>query len=266
MLLDRDPPRFPADWAVAWGEDAYGLWQAFEIAGVRQVMRWIPPGRFLMGSSKDEPERSDNETLHQVTLSQGYWLAETACTQALWQAVTGVNPSRFKQDAENPVESICWDDCVAFVGQVKARLDGGLVLRLPTEAEWEYACRAGTDTPFSFGAELDTGKANYDGGYPYAGGARGKYREQTVPVHDFRPNPWGLYQMHGNVWEWCADGYGDYPGGPVLDPAGPAQARGCVLRGGAWYDGGRELRSAYRARYVPGYRYDGTGLRLAGGC
>jgi len=104
MLLDRDPPRFPADWAVAWGEDAYGLWQAFVIGEVRQVMRWIPPGRFRMGSPADEPERFDRETPHDVTLSKGYWLAETACTQALWQAVTGDNPSRFDQDPENPVE------------------------------------------------------------------------------------------------------------------------------------------------------------------
>ena len=265
MLLESDPPRFPSDWAVAWGEDAYGLWQAFVIGEVRQVMRWIPPGRFLMGSPEDEPARFGNETLHQVTLSQGYWLAETACTQALWRAVTGVNPSHFDEDTENPVEQVSWEDCIKFLAQANQRIDGGLVLRLPTEAEWEYACRAGTTTPFSFGSVLDIDSANYDGNYPYAGGGKGEYRQRTVPVHRFRPNPWGLYQMHGNVWEWCADGYGDYPAGPVTDPAGSAQARLRVRRGGAWIIIGRKLRAAYRYRVTPDFRNRHAGLRLAGG-
>ena len=265
MLFDPNPPAFPGDWALAWGEDAYGLWQAFEIHGVRQTMRWIPPGRFSMGSPPDEPERVDHEVQHQVTLAHGFWLAETACTQALWQAVTGENPAQFKDDPENPVEQVSWEDCEAFLAQANGMRDDGLALRLPTEAEWEYACRAGTRTPFSFGDELTTDKANYDGGYPYNDGSKSEYRARTLPVHGFQSNPWGLYQMHGNVWEWCADWYGDYPAGEAMDPVGPVEGRGRVLRGGAWDDSGRYLRSAYRSHSPPVSRYDSIGLRLAGG-
>jgi len=265
MLLDPSPPLFPADWAVAWGEDAYGLWQACAIAGVRQVMRWCPPGRFLMGSPPDEPERGDGEAQHEVTLTRGFWLGETACTQALWQAVTGVNPARFQDDPEHPVEQVSWDDCQAFLSRANRLRDAGLVLRLPTEAEWEYACRAGTRTAFSFGDALDTGRANYAGNFPYHDGPKGEYRRRTLPVRSFAPNPWGLYQMHGNVWEWCADGYGAYPAGPVLDPTGSADGEYRVLRGGAWYSFGRNLRSAFRYHRPPVSRYVYFGLRLAGG-
>ncbi|EGV30881.1 Sulphatase-modifying factor protein [Thiorhodococcus drewsii AZ1] len=254
MLFDPSPPLFPADWAIAWGEDVYGLWQACEIAGVRQVMRWCPPGRFLMGSPPDEPERGDNEAQHEVALTCGFWLAETACTQALWQAVIGDNPARFREDPEHPVEQVSWDRCQDFLARVNRLRDDSLVLRLPTEAEWEYACRAGTRTAFSFGDALDTEQANYDGNY-----------ERTLPVQSFAPNPWGLYQMHGNVWEWCADWFGDYPAGPVLDPNGPADGASRVLRGGSWSVGGRLLRSAYRRRSAPDSRFDFIGLRLAGG-
>jgi formylglycine-generating enzyme len=217
MLLDPNPPRLPADWAVAWGEDAYGLWQAFEIGGVRQVMRWVPPGRFQMGSPSDEPERHEDETEHEVTLTRGFWLAETACTQAPWRAVTGENPSRFTEDSENPVEQVSWDDCAAFVERANERPHGGLVLRFPTEAEWEYACRAGTRTPFGYGDELKTNQANYYRGYAHHRGGNRRLGG-TVSVRSFEPNHQGLYQMHGNVEEWCADWYGDYPRGPVLDP------------------------------------------------
>jgi len=265
MLLDPNPPDFPAAWATAWGEDLYGLWQAFAIGGVGQVMRWIPPGRFEMGSPEEEPERRDDETLHPVTLTRGLWLAETACTQALWRAVRGDNPSGFDDDPENPVEQVSWDDCQAFIAEANRHFPAGFRLRLPTEAEWEYACRAGTRTPFSFGTELTTDLACYDGRYPYHDGQRGEYRQRTLPVHHFQPNSWGLYQMHGNVWEWCQDRHGDYSDGPVTDPKGPEQGRSRVLRGGSWRGNGRSLRSAYRARPLPGYRDRSIGLRLAGG-
>ncbi len=265
MLLDPSPPQFPADWAIAWGEDAYGLWQACAIAGVRQVMRWCPPGRFLMGSPADEPERSEREPRHEVTLTHGLWLAETACTQALWQAVTGTNPARFQGDPEHPVEQVSWLDCQDFIARANRLRGAGLVLRLPTEAEWEYACRAGTRTAFSFGHALDTGRANYDGNHPYNKGPKVEYRERTLPVPSFAPNPWGLYQMDVNVWEWCADWAGPYPAGAVSDPRGPADGTYRVLRGGAWCSRGRELRSAFRLSNLPHYRFTGIGLRLAAG-
>ena len=200
----RQPP-----WASAVGVDEFGLYADFRIEGVTQRMRWIPPGEFLMGSPEDEPERVDNERRHEVVLTHGFWLAETACTQALWEAVMGKNPSRFK-GPERPVENVSWDDVQGFIARLNERVPG-LELRLPTEAEWEYACRAGTQTPFWFGDNITPEQANYDGNYPYAGGKKGLYREQTVEVKALPANGWGLYQMHGNVWEWCADWFGEYP-------------------------------------------------------
>jgi len=259
MLLEPNPPDFPAAWASAWGEDLYGLWQAFVIGGVRQVMRWIPPGRFEMGSLKEALESFENEKQHPVTLTRGLWLAETACTQALWRAVRGDNPSSFDGDPERPVEQVSWDDCQAFIAQANEHFPAGFRLRLPTEAEWEYACRAGTRAPFSFGAGLTTELANYHGR------KKGEYRQSTLPVHRFQPNPWGLYQMHGNVWEWCRDWYGSYPDGPIMDPKGPEQGLGRVRRGGAWNSLGRGLRSAFRYGSPPDFRSHSIGLRLAGG-
>ncbi|AUB82815.1 formylglycine-generating enzyme family protein [Candidatus Thiodictyon syntrophicum] len=264
MLLDPSPPLFPADWAIAWGEDAYGLWQACAIAGVRQVMRWCPPGRFLMGSPTDEPERFEDETQHEVTLTRGFWLAETACTQGLWQAVTSDNPSHCQRNSEHPVERVTWSACQDFLDRANRLRDDGLVLRLPTEAEWECACRAGTRTAFSFGDALDTGRANYNSDFPYNQGPKGEQRRRTLPVRSFAPNPWGLYQMHGNVWEWCADWFGDYPARLMSDPTGPADGTSRVLRGGAWNFSGRRLRSACRRRHPPSHRRASIGLRLAG--
>ena len=174
------PPVFPFDWASEWGEDRYGPWIAFRVKGVRQCLRWIAPGRFLMGSPADEAERLDSERQHWVTLTRGYWLPDTACTQALWQAVTGETPSRFK-DAERPVEQVDWSQVQQFIGQLNEALPG-LDACLPTEAQWEHACRAGTRTPFWFGDQITPEQVNYNGNYPYAGGAKGLYREQTVEV------------------------------------------------------------------------------------
>ncbi|MCB1874475.1 MAG: formylglycine-generating enzyme family protein [Chromatiales bacterium] len=266
MILDPNPNPFPPAWAVAWGEDSFGLWLAFEIGGVRQVMRWIVPGRFEMGSPEDEPERwAEMETQHQVTITRGYWLADTACTQELWQAVMGENPARFNEDPQNPVERVSWNECQRFLEQANKQLQEGPGLRLPTEAQWEYACRAGSKGPFSWGDTLSTEQANYNGGYPYNNGPKGEYRNRTVPVLSFEPNPWGLYQMHGNVWEWCADWRDAYPPEPAVDPTGPAEGHQRVLRGGGWIVSGRLLRSAFRFGVEPDLRDDLTGLRLAGG-
>jgi len=255
----------PMPGTVDTGVDEYGLWADIELAGVRQRLRWIPPGEFSMGSPETEPERRDDETQHTATLTRGYWLGDTTVTQALWQAVMDRNPSRFKSDSQNPVEHVSWHDCQQFIDRANTRLPDGLQLSLPSEAEWEYACRAGSKTAFSWGDELTTGRANYDGNYPYNKGPKGEYRKRTVPVKSFRPNPWGLHQMHGNVWEWVADWDGDYPAESATDPKGPASGRKRVLRGGSWSFDGRYLRAAYRFALVPGERSSGIGLRLAGG-
>ncbi|WP_236848699.1 formylglycine-generating enzyme family protein [Candidatus Thiodictyon syntrophicum] len=146
-----------------------------------------------MGSPAAEPERLDNEKQHQVLLTQGLWLADTACTQALWEAVMGENPSGFK-GAERPVEQVDWEQVQAFIGRLNAAVPG-LELRLPTEAEWEYGCRAGTNTPFSFGQTITTEQVNYDGNNPYAGGEKGPWRQETVAVKALPCNAWGLYQI-----------------------------------------------------------------------
>ncbi len=265
MMLDPNPPQFPASWANAWGEDSYGLWQAFEAQGVRQVMRWILPGQFQMGASTAEPQGPHDEKQHPVVISKGFWLAETACTQALWQAVMGQNPSHFDEDPLCPVDSVSWNDCEAFVQQLNRSLPGDLVLRMPTEAEWEYACRAGTTTVFNVGDHLSSSDANFDGNYPYGNAPKGVYHQRTLPVHEFVPNRWGLFQMHGNLWEWCDDWQGDYPSELAVDPVGPAEGLGRVLRGGSWLHRARYLRAAQRRAATPGARHRNRGLRLAGG-
>ena len=261
------PPLFPETWAESYGQDRYGLWQGVYIDDIEIRFRWLPPGEFMMGSPPDEPERLDTEDpQHRVRFEQGFWLAETACTQALWQAVMGKNPSHFEGE-ENPVENVSWNDAQQFIEKIN-RLHPGLELRLPSEAEWEYACRAGTATPFWFGSELTTDKANYNGNYPYADGPKGEYREETVPARHFQPNPWGLYQMHGNVWEWCEDRWhDDYEGAP--EDGQPWLTGGdeelAVLRGGSWFSFGWYLRSTYRDRGLRGSRNDNSGFRLARG-
>ena len=266
------PPVFPCAWAVAYGEDRFGLWQAFEVGGARQVMRWIPPDTFTMGSPKNEVGRNTDEGQHEVQLTQGFWLADTACTQVLWHRVMGVNPSRFGDGPEtlyNPVEQVSWKDVVdEFIPRLNSRV-AGLSAVLPTEAQWEYACRgdASRYAPFWFGKQIDSGQVNFDDTEPMPGGAKSEYRERTVPVNALPRNGWGLYQMHGNVWEWCADWYAPYPAGHVQDPTGPAQAptesAGRVVRGGSWIIDARFCRSAQRFASGPGYHFGDYGFRLA---
>jgi formylglycine-generating enzyme required for sulfatase activity len=244
------------------GLDTYGKYADLVMGGVTQRFRWLEPGTFLMGSPTNEAERSDSEVQHQVTLTQGFWLADTTCTQALWQAVTGNNPASFRDNLNNPVEQVSWDDVQGFILRLNNTVSG-LKAILPTEAQWEYACRAGTTTPFSFGANITPQQVNYDGNYPYAGGSKGVYRQKTVPVKSHPANPWGLYEMHGNVWEWCQYWYSYYPSSAVNDPQGDGQGTNRVVRGGSWLDSGRNCRSAYRLRLVPVARYDFLGFRLA---
>ncbi|MGE3536592.1 MAG: SUMF1/EgtB/PvdO family nonheme iron enzyme [Candidatus Tectimicrobiota bacterium] len=265
-------------WAASVGTDEYGHYAEATIQGVAQRLRWIAAGEFRMGSPPDEPERRADETLHLVRLSQGFWLADTTCTQALWQAVMGRNPSRFP-GPERPVEQVSWHEVQEFLERVNT-LGPGQGWRLPTEAEWEYACRAGTTTPFAFGAQITPEQVNYDGNYPYAGGRRGLYRQETVPVRALPCNRWGLYQMHGNVWEWCQDWYAPYTGttaasaaeytgttaeSAAVDPLGPVEGVARVLRGGSWVSGGGFARSALRLVRPPGYRLADFGFRLVRG-
>ncbi|MBL8423560.1 MAG: formylglycine-generating enzyme family protein [Candidatus Accumulibacter phosphatis] len=256
-----DTPEKPP-WASAVGRDEYGRYAEITIADVRQRFRWIEPGSFRMGSPPSEPERNADEVQHTVTLSRGFWLADTACSQELWQAVTGGNPSRFQDDPRNPVENVSWLDVQTFIAELNRRLPH-LQARLPREAEWEYACRAGTTTPFSFGDNITADQVNYDETAPYAGGKRGWYRGRTVPGGSLPPNMWGLYEMHGNVWEWCADWYGAYRTGAQLDPRGPQEGGGRVLRGGSWGGLGTYARSANRSRHEPDYCSHFIGFRLA---
>ena len=237
-IITIPPEPFPPVWAEGWGEDRYGLYAEFDLARVNHRMRWIEPGTFVMG---DNEKGVYDQSKHDVTLTKGFWLAETACTQEAWMALMGDNPSEFKSERHEtlPVENVSWDDCQGFIKQAN-----GLLLcaeiRLPTESEWEYACRAGTTTPFWFGNDITGEQVNY----------WGKTRK-TVDVESFRCNSWGLYQMHGNVWEWCHDWLGDYPKGPVEDPSGPEEGASRVLRGGGWSGDARNCRSACRFGFRP---------------
>ncbi len=271
------PPHFPESWAAEWGEDHYGFWQAFIYKDVRCVFRWIDAGTFLMGSPKNEVDREPwgKETQHKVTLTQGFWIAETAVTQALWQAVMGDNPSRFSDDLNNPVEQVSWDDCQKFIATLSPllhqspfsqALKSELHLRLPFEAEWEYACRAGNQTPFSFGENISPDQVNYNGEYPYHKAEKGEYRGETVKVASLPCNAWGLYEMHGNVWEWCEDYYqSDLGSGDVTNPAGATESSERVVRGGSWDNYGKRVRSALRGLNSPDIRGNYLGLRLVVG-
>lgn len=256
------PQTFPFPHAIEWGEDDYGLYQVFEFFGVEHGFRWIPPGRFLMGSPEDEKGRYDDETQHWVTLTNGFWLAETTVTQALWQAVMGDNPSEFKAE-QNPVERVSWNDAQMFIDKIKTALPE-LLLKLPTEAQWEYACRAGTQTPFWFGEDINLQNANYSGVWKFGDDENSDKLGKTCEVKRFKSNPWGLYQMHGNVWEWCDDYWNrDLGREPAVDPTSPKDGAERGLRGGSWVNDGRSLRSATRNRYLPDFRYDFQGLRLS---
>jgi formylglycine-generating enzyme required for sulfatase activity len=244
-----------------------------------------------MGSPSSEADRNDNETQHQVTVSS-FYMGKYEVTQKEWREVMGNNPSYFKGDSL-PVENVSWYDAVEYCNKlsqkegltpaytiVKDRSDpnnrstddtvrwqvtwnrnaGGY--RLPTEAEWEYACRAGTTTPFNTGNNIGVDIANYNGIYPYNNGSKGVNRGKTVAAGSFPPNPWGLYDMHGNVWEWCWDWAGYYSSGAQTDPAGPSTGAGRVRRGGAFGFSAVDLRSACRGYPDPSYRQQTVGFRL----
>ena len=218
----------------------------------------IPKGAFTMGSPESEEGRySDEGPQRSVTISKDYYLGAYEVTQEQYQRIMGENPSEF-MGTNNPVETVSWEDAVAFckkLSELPEEKAAGRVYRLPTEAEWEYACRAGSTSRFGFG-DSDSQLGSY--AWFDKNSAR-----TTHPVGQKTPNAWGLYDMHGNVWEWCADRKGDYSTSAVTDPAGPATGSYRVFRGASWRDGAAYCRSAIRNRYVPSYRYPFDGFRVA---
>jgi formylglycine-generating enzyme required for sulfatase activity len=260
--------------------------------GVEMTFSFIPPGSFFLGSPEKEEERHDNERQHRVTLTRGFFLGVTPVTRGQFAQFVravgyqteaeraggawGWTGSRFEQDPkynwkspgfpqedDHPVVCVSWNAAVAFCEWL-SRQDGGRVrFELPTEAEWEYACRAGTQTPFWWGSSISTDQANYDGNHTYGrGGKKGVYRKTTTPVDSFPANAWKLRDMHGNVWEWCQDWFGDYPEEDFADPKGPDRGSARVLRGGSWYFVPRHCRAADRNGGDPGYRCALIGCRL----
>ncbi|OQX07969.1 MAG: hypothetical protein BWK80_48770 [Desulfobacteraceae bacterium IS3] len=237
---------------------------------------YIPPGEFMMGSPEDEPGRDSDEKQHKVKLTKGFYMQTTEVTQKQWKAVMGNNPSRFEDCGDDcPVENVSWDDVQEFINKLNldsARFPEGerpptvgersRTYRLPTEAEWEYACRAGTTTPFSSGKCLSTVQANYDGNYPLSGCPKEKDRGKPIPVASFSPNAYGLHDMHGNVGEWCQDWYGDYASGSVTDPMGIDSGSLRVVRGGSRSDYAKHCRSARRFRLLPDIESRDLGFRL----
>ena len=229
--------------------------ESFSIPNLKLDMLWCKPGTFMMGSPEDEKVRQEEETQHEVTLTKGFYLGKYEVTQAQWEKVMGTNPSNFK-GATLPMEKVSWNDAMEFckkltpMEKAAGRLPEGWVYTLPSEAQWEYACRAGTTTAYYFGDEITPKQANYNVG-------------KTTSVGTYPANAWGFHDLHGNVWEWCSDWYGDYPSGSANDPVGPSVGTLRVFRGGSWYYIGRNLRSAFRSRDAPDIRSFNLGFRLS---
>jgi formylglycine-generating enzyme required for sulfatase activity len=215
---------------------------------IDMVFTLVPPGEFSMGSPPAEEWHREDEVLHRVTLSKAFYMGTTEVTQEQWKALMDENPS-FCIGDELPVETVTWKQASEFCHKLSEK--EGKVYRLPTEAEWEYACRAGTSTPFHTGKTIRPDQANYDGTQTYAGGPQGAFREETTKAGQFAPNAWGLHDMHGNVWEWCSDWYAKYPAGEFTDPTGPAQGDRRVIRGGCWVNFPAVCRSANRGHVPP---------------
>ena len=242
---------------------------------------WIPPGEFLMGSPEDEPGRWEGEKQHRVRLTKGFYMQTTPVTQVQYEAVTGKNPSYFKHAGPDcPVENVSWENAKAFAKKLSETT--GHDYRLPTEAQWEYACRAGTTTALYSGPIEILGEHNapaldpiawyggnsgvdYEGAYDSSDWNEKQYEHKKAGVHPVgqkQPNPWGMYDMIGNVWEWCEDWFGDYLSENAVDPLGPFYGSGRVVRGGSWIDLAGDCRSAIRLRRGPGYRLRIISFRL----
>ena len=255
ILNSRTEPRIKPRIARYFTEDVGN--------GVKLEMAAIPGGTFMMGSPENEAKRRDSENpQHQVTVP-GFFMGKYPVTQAQYQAIMGTNPSYFKGSnrRNRPVESVSWNDAVKFCKKLSQRT--GKTSRLPSEAEWEYACRAGTTTPFHFGETITTDLANYNGNYTYASAPRGEYREQTTDVGSFPPNAFGLYDMHGNVWEWCLDDWvNSYNNALTNGSAVTSSSSLKLLRGGSWYYTPENCRSAFRHYINLDYNYYNIGFRV----
>ncbi len=214
---------------------------------ILRMMR-IPSGTFLMGSPEVDGFHYKDEFQHKVTISRDFYMSNFTVTQEQWEALMGKNPSE-NSEPNFPVTDINWEDCQDFITILNSKTSGGF--RLPTEAEWEYSCRAGTTTSYYFGEVVQSLDANFSG------------ISKPVPVGSYKPNAFGLYDMHGNVWEWCSDWYGIYSKGDSTDPQGPNNGSSKVLRGGCFGVNASVVRSANRGSVTPTLRFDLFGLRLA---
>jgi len=219
--------------------------------GMKLDLVLIPAGKFMMGSPTSEKERRGEETQHEVTLTKPFYMGKYEVTQEQWEAVMGNNPSSKTKGAKLPVTNVSWEDCQEFIKKLNAKTNGGY--RLPSEAEWEYACRAGTTTAYSFGDKITPKDANY---------VDSKI-DKPVAVGSYKPNAFGLYDMHGNVYEWCEDWYGDYRVGTATDSKGAETGELRVLRGGSFYIFASSARSSNRGGFTPSIRKGSDGFRLA---
>jgi formylglycine-generating enzyme required for sulfatase activity len=229
----------------------------FELpADAVMTFAWCPAGSFRMGGTV----HNDEQPIHSVTLTTGFYMGIYPVTQAQWMAVMGTDPSQFKR-ANRPVESVTWHESTEFCATLSGLLDGRVIVRLPSEAEWEYACRAGTTTEFHFGNVINTDLANYDGNYSFNDSPKGKSRKETTDVGSFPANSWGLYDVHGNVWEWCRDAKRKYTEADHTDADEQSSEYAYVLRGGSWRYSPGHCRAAYRSRNVPTYCGCNCGFR-----
>ncbi len=263
VRIPKIVPETPA-WAETFGVDVYGIFAGVTVGEAPQLLRWIEPGSFQMGSPEGELGRWSGEgPQHEVTIRNGFWLGQTPITQAFYEAVIGKNPSGFQGDGRRPVETVSWHDAVACCGRLNQLLSelGDLHARLPSEAEWEYACRAGTTEALYNRQEL----TSESGACPNLDELAWYYANSgntTHPVGQKLPNAWGLYDMLGNVWEWCEDVWHDnYQGAPADGSAWTGEGAGRVARGGGWANRARSCRCGLRFGWGPGSRSD-LGFRL----
>ncbi|MDD3587940.1 MAG: formylglycine-generating enzyme family protein, partial [Thermoguttaceae bacterium] len=235
--------------------------RTLSVGGVLYPFRWCPPGSFRMGAGKNS---------YDVKLTKGFWILETEVTQEMYRTVTNSNPSNFRSD-KLPVEFVTWGNCLDFCEKLSTK--AGLVevqFSIPTEAQWEYACRAGTSSDFSFGNDVNLlcqfgnycDKSNTDK-WNWRDNVNSDGHDKTAPVASYKPNPWGIYDMHGNVWEWCSSRYGTYPREPAIDPEGPTTGTFRIFRGGSWSIEAIYCRSAVRFGFTPDFRRDDIGFRIS---